>query len=95
MSERQPVICPSSFTTSTGQLHVSLITSPAVPSSLPSSFSMTIDYWNRLPDNTVTAATTSSFKTRLDTWTLKGNYWTSEGAGEGEVDLRVAAVKST
>jgi len=27
-----------------------------------------VDYWNRLPDDTVTTATTSSFKNRLDTW---------------------------
>ena len=27
-----------------------------------------VDYWNRFPDDIVMAATTSSFKTRLDTW---------------------------
>ena len=27
-----------------------------------------VDYWNRLPDDILTAATISSFKNRLDTW---------------------------
>jgi len=27
-----------------------------------------VDYWNRLPNDIVTAATTSSFKNRLHTW---------------------------
>ena len=27
-----------------------------------------VDYWNKLPDNVVSAATISSFKNRLDIW---------------------------
>jgi len=30
-----------------------------------------VEYWNMLPDDVVSAATTSSFTNRLDTWHLK------------------------